>query len=349
MSAHPSRRRTIVVRTILALGVLLAGGAWLWRGSLPGLEFVRQVPPTQWRMCRCRADTVLVYNRPDDVAVSARVYRPAGASTRGGILLFHGNTIRGGEVGLFRVLGRKLADAGYLVLAPDLAGFGRSGDPFQAGSVAALRMRNDTRAAVAALVEIDSELSPIFAIGHSATGVPALELALVEDRVAGGVAIGPERKGPVRAGDRAVQHYFWERMAGRYQELYDRDIPAWFTEHDFRRMSARNTLDSLGPLLEIPGHSPIMIVSGARENAADIAFADSFLQDFGPDTDIRHLVVPHANHYMNVVGTCVAGGCVYDDRTMSVLLDAVGEWMEACAGTGSNGGARADSSRGSDS
>ncbi|MGB5661023.1 MAG: hypothetical protein WBO54_16230, partial [Thermoanaerobaculia bacterium] len=74
-------------------------------------------------------DRMTEIRRSGGLRLVAREYHPA-ASPRATILLLHGNTPRGSDLAFYRVLGRRLADAGYLVLAPDFAGFGESGDPF---------------------------------------------------------------------------------------------------------------------------------------------------------------------------------------------------------------------------
>lgn len=331
MSKRTWGRGGVVAVSMGVIGLVAAGAAWLVRGSLPGLTYLDRVPATKWRVCQCAPDTLLTYHRPDGLAVRARVYRPDTGEARGGVLLFHGNTIKGGDRGLYRVLGRKLAAAGYLVLAPDLGGYGLSGDPLELGSVGALDLSHDTRAAVNELIRLDSEATPIYAIGHSATGVPALQLALADERVAGGVAIGPERKSPERKGNPAVVHGFWERVVQRYDALYHRRIPDWYTESDFRRSSLRNTLERLFPQLSTRRHAPVLIVEGAREDPRDLEFTRDFLDRLPSGMGTGHLVVPDAFHYMNVMGTCTLNVCVYDDRTVPMLVHELVEWFDTAS------------------
>jgi acetyl esterase/lipase len=63
------------------------------------------------------------------LTITGTLYEPDAAGERPAILLLHGSTPEGRKLGLYRVLGKGLADRGYVVFTIDRRGYGDSDDP----------------------------------------------------------------------------------------------------------------------------------------------------------------------------------------------------------------------------
>ena len=284
-------------------------------------------PPSDLRACRCRPDSLLAYARADGLPVVARLYRPDGAPRRG-VLLIHGNTPEGSAHPYFRVVARGLAEAGSLVLAPDLAGYGGSGDPLSLETPAALEMGLDARAAFELLRRLLGPDLPVHVVGHSRGGVPALELALGHEEVASAVAIGPSRRILERMADPVDLRQFWEREVARRRDLHGLEMPAWYGEPQFRTLMEANALEVVAPGLREAGHPPTLFVEGEEEPAEDRAYLADMVRGFAPP--VEHVVV-EGDHYSGVGydRPWSAGPfLVYDGRAVEGLIALLRDWLD---------------------
>jgi lysophospholipase len=121
-----------------------------------------------------------------DFEMSYQVWRPAGAP-RAGILLLHGF---GEHAARYDALGRYLAGRGFLIIAPDARGHGKSGG--RRGHVLRFDQYLDDLDALMRRVRSSEPLEDWFVLGHSMGGLVALRYMLrSHDRYRGLIVSNP--------------------------------------------------------------------------------------------------------------------------------------------------------------
>lgn len=230
-------------------------------------------------------------------AVPGTLYQPeaAGSGPYPGILLLHGSTPEGWRMGLYRLLGRALADRGYVVLSIDHGSTGDAG-----AGLDFLRSLDDVQA------------GGLTIMGHSGGAAMALSAGLSHHDVSSIVAIGPG----VRVEERAeTEGAYFERRRLRYGK------PARIAESD--AFPARQTLEFHMTYFAQSDHKPLLLVQGEREDRDDREFLRGLHATMaGPAT---LLIIPDADHYMNVinVGPLVA----YDPGAADRLVAGIDGWL----------------------
>ena len=114
------------------LGLVLLGGvsAYRYRWELRSIRArLESTSSLELRIGVFSPDRKVEIHRSGTLRLVGREYEPD-EELKATVLLLHGNTPRGSDLAFYRVLGRRLADLGYLVVAPDFSGFGESADPF---------------------------------------------------------------------------------------------------------------------------------------------------------------------------------------------------------------------------
>jgi len=127
------------------------------------------------RVARPTPDTTMEIAAPGP-PLSADLYHPPGGpdAARAALLLVHGNRRGGAGAPLYRLLARQLADAGCLVLAPSLRGFGASAPAPEGRPVTAVDLRDDVDRALRALDRLAPPGIPRGVAGHSLGAMLAL-------------------------------------------------------------------------------------------------------------------------------------------------------------------------------
>jgi len=105
----------------------------------------------------------------DGPGLEARIYEPEGGAeaATSAILLVHGNRPAGASNVLYRLLARRLADRGSLVLSMSLRGYGASEPAPEGRRVTAADLAGDVARGLAALRQAAPPGVPIGAVGHS--------------------------------------------------------------------------------------------------------------------------------------------------------------------------------------
>ncbi len=123
-------------------------------------------------MNKVNSSTETVQVAPD-LEMFYRLWRPDGDS-RGGILVLHGF---GEHSGRYETLGNYLAERGFLVVAPDHRGHGKSGG--QRGHVLRFdQYLDDLDALVAHVRNVHSSVGKWYVLGHSLGGLIAIRYAM---------------------------------------------------------------------------------------------------------------------------------------------------------------------------
>lgn len=306
--------------TVAALAVLLVAGAWGWREYLgwrvsAAVHALRRVPPRRLGICRCAPDSTIQFRR-DGLRLVADLYG-VGPSPRPPVLLLHGLTPYGKDLPLYHVLARRLADAGFLVLAMDFAGYGESDDPYTVGIPEALDARRDVRAAVAVLDSLPASAGLVTLLGHSMGAVEAMSVGLGDPRVGAVVALGPPRRTAEVLATPEGRDYHWNRIRRTYDSVYHHPLPKWFTREQFLNLKALRDIERYRDEWAREEHVPLLLVDGSRESSADREYLARYAAGVRPPA--RYVTIPDADHYLN---SGRIGELFYYDRA------AVGELVD---------------------
>lgn len=261
-----------------------------------------------------------------ELVLAGELYEPPDVSPpHPAILLLHGSTRWGRRLALYRLLAAELARAGYLVLAPDLRGFGDSQTPADTSSVDAWDSTKDISASLGfleSLSEVDGER--LFVLGHSLGGTWAIRASEKERRVRRLVVIGPGKR--IRVSTARSLAEFRERF-WRVRNLEQAIDPSTFEQlHEATFLAA--ALDHF----KGEGHRPILLIDGELESKASRTYLEEqFEQMTQPKKFLR---LEDSAHYLNVVGfeelgwlPGVGNLVVYDRRTMETALAAIDSYL----------------------
>jgi pimeloyl-ACP methyl ester carboxylesterase len=143
------------------------------------------------------------------------------------ILLLHGSTPQGRKLGLYRLLGHRLAEQSYVVLKFDLRGFGESDDPPDVNEPESFNFVADVEAAATYLSQLPGvDPEQLYLIGHSFGGDVAITAVAEGAPFQKLVLIGPGRRFIERGGSLdAPELDYFRRRDMRYQDLSE-PIPA---------------------------------------------------------------------------------------------------------------------------
>ncbi len=267
--------------------------------------------------------TTVTFSSAELTIVGTLYEPPAGghevASGQPGIVLLHGSTPAGRKLGLYRLLGRALAQRGYVVLAIDLRGYGQSANPPDVQQAADFDFVADVTQALTYLTTVTHVPSDqLFLIGHSFGGDVAVSTAIREPRVQKVVLIGPGRRFMVRGGTPTAPEFdYFRRREMRYMRLGETIPGATF-------MAYRAPLPLENHLAYLTGpHQPLLLIDGALESAADQQFLQAL---YGAMSEPKaYKTIANADHYVNTanIGPLV----IYDQVAVETLVQEIDQWL----------------------
>jgi pimeloyl-ACP methyl ester carboxylesterase len=275
--------------------------------------------PSDWQILHSRSGRSVRAIGPE-VDLAATLYVPDRPAPVPGILLLHGSTPAGRELGLYRVLADELCARGYAVLAPDQRGYGESPDPPRPDRATAFDYVGDARRALDYLARVEGvDASRLHVVGHSFGADVALSVGLTEPRVLKIVAFAPTRGLIERAGTRnAPQTGYYVRREMRYMEL-----PSPIAQEVFFAYRLPLILDAHLDALSRPGHRPLLLIEGDRE---PIQQRDYLARLYDRIAEPKaHLTLHLADHYANVAD--LGPLTIYSQRTMNELTNAIDDFL----------------------
>ncbi|HEX6385865.1 MAG TPA: alpha/beta fold hydrolase [Anaerolineae bacterium] len=242
----------------------------------------------------------------------------AGNSTeaRPGVLLLHGSTPQGRKLGMYRILGQKLAERGYVVLAIDQRGFGESDDPPDVSRPESFDFVADAQNGITyltSLAGVDSER--LYVLGHSFGGDVAMTTTTQDARVGKLVVIGPGRRFIERGGrENAPEFAYFKRREMRYMRL-QQPIPT----DVYLQYRPRLTIESHRAYFAEADHVPILLIDGELEAQEDQQFLqDAYEAMAGAKA---YTTLANADHYANVANFGPA--LIYDEQAMEALVGVI--------------------------
>ncbi len=230
----------------------------------------------------------------DEPSLVADIYRTKIETTPApAMLVLHGSAPWGRKAGLIRLLGSRLAEHGWIVMAPDARGFGDSDLPANSADPHAWDVAKDVRRSLdhlASRPEVDFDR--IYVLGHSMGANHALEGALGDPRVRGLILIGPSR---FELEDLSQNRQWWLRV----RFAADRTLSSPLETDAMRRVLERSHLPRyLRNGLTTRGEQPILFMDGALEGAWNLAFLDTFIEQVPPP--MERITLPGTGHYCGV-------------------------------------------------
>ena len=285
---------------------------------------------TPWhdlRVCRCWGGRDRTFLRSDGLRIRASLYGLGSGKPRPGIVLVHGNTPEGRKLPMYRLLASRLAESGYVVLAPDQVGFGESESPFDSGSIEALDNTTEIESSItvlAGLPEVDS--SRIAIIGHSLGAVSGLAAGIRDPRVRALVMIGPPRWMTAKFADPRTQEYWWQRYRRQTWQVYHREVPAWLTREAWLRHAAAWDVGNWLPYFSRPGHKPLLLLDGGLESESEQAWARDFFDRMVPPG--KYETAAESNHYLNSVDLGFHLAVLYDERPVRATVGFIDDWLD---------------------
>jgi pimeloyl-ACP methyl ester carboxylesterase len=259
----------------------------------------------------------------DGIHITGTVYNPDDDSRlKPAILLLHGSTPQGRKLGLYRLLGRELANQGYVTLAIDQRGFGQSDDPPDVNRPESFDYVADVQHAISYLLSLPNvDPDQIYVVGHSFGGDVAMTAVTQESRINKLVIIGPGRRFIERGGsENAPEMEYFKRREMRYMFLWH-PIPTDVFLQYRSTLPLENHLDYFAN----PEHAPILLLDGAQESAADQAFLQEAYETM---TEVKaYITLDQADHYANVAN--IGPIIIYDQQTVAQLIQEIDVFLQA--------------------
>ncbi len=229
------------------------------------------------------------------------------------IILAHGASPLGRKHGLYLALARRLAEKGFVVLNPDLRGYGESQDPPRVAAASDLDFSSDLVAAVDYL-ERRLGVKAITVVGHSFGGGVALAAAARDARVGRVVAISPGRRAhELILGSPAGRRHIRDRMIGE-MGLREEQFPLELAEPVIVPIIIDSYVDH-------PFRQPVLLVDGEREDPADLRFLRDVARRMKATT--AYVTIPGAEHYFGIQQRAEER----DPVTLGSLADVIEGWI----------------------
>jgi pimeloyl-ACP methyl ester carboxylesterase len=326
------RFRWIAAAMIVGLVLLTAVSAYRYRWELRGIGArLEATRPLDLRAGVFAPDRKVEIRRSGSLRLVAREYGPPGDS-RATVLLLHGHTPQGSNLAFYRVLGRRLAAAGYRVLAPDFAGFGESDDSFSIPYESGFSGDFDVEAWLSLLESEPGDVdTPLFIVAHSAGVSSGMTVGLQDDLVSGIVAIGPSRRVIEDLADPVRADYWWRRNQQTHRKVYGSGFPDWYTKEIWLSVALgegttaglKRPMEYFLPLLQVEGHHPVLLIDGEREPEVDRIYLRAYFGEMAEPKDYHTLA--GSDHYSNAAH--LGKWAIYDRKVVDETVSVLDEWM----------------------
>ena len=238
------------------------------------------------------------------------------AIAKPGILLLHGSTPQGRKLGMYRILGERLAEKGYVVLAIDQRGFGESDDPPDVRRPESFDFVTDVKNGITYLTSMAGvDPDRIYVVGHSFGGDVAMTAAAEEDRIRRLVVIGPGRRFMERGGTKeAPEMPYFKRREMRYMWLRQ-PIPT----DVYLQYRTKLPIESHIDYFSEAAHVPVLLIDGELEAEEDSEFLQRAYGAMAGEK--AYVTLPGADHYANVAN--LGPLIVYDEQVVQELVQVI--------------------------
>ena len=323
-------RQRLAISTIFIV-VSLVIGYKIFKGRINSFSrLADKTALSNIRICFCKPDRDNIkIQREDGLTIIGSLYGINGKHKRPGILLLHGSTVLGRKYPMYRVLAKKLAAKGYLVLAIDFTGYGESDNPFILTTTRPLTERyKDVIAALNYFKTVNNlDRNRIYLVAHSGGTPPAFEVGSKEPLIKKIVTIGPPRRVTERLQD-PRDHYGKDlsRMTREYRQIYGEQLPAYYTYQvylqDFLHLDMTNYIGYFSS----SSHKPILLIDGELEDPKDKIYLRDYHQSLTEPK--QYVTIANSDHYMNMNGERSLKSIFFDKDVADRHTEAISEFLE---------------------
>jgi pimeloyl-ACP methyl ester carboxylesterase len=256
-----------------------------------------------------------------DLKIVADLRMPRGVGRAPAFLLLHGSAPWGRKAGLIRLLGSRLQEEGWIVLAPDARGFGESDNPPDPSNANAWTVQNDVKRLINFLLANPrTDHERIFVFGHSFGGGQALAGALQLPEVKALILVGPTRY--LSEIDEKIPHWTLSRMAA--DRGLNKPIPVEAAEQMKIETDISRYADGL---LREEGHKPILLVDGEFESEAELKFLANVASKITPP--FQYETLSATRHYCGVFNFFGSDIIYYRKDIWSSFFDLIIEYVDS--------------------
>lgn len=242
------------------------------------------------------------------------------------MVLIHGNTPIGRKLPFYKVLSGKLSRKGFYVLALDLLGYGGSEN---VSSLEQIWNFKEIDAAIDYLHSLENiNQDEIFLIGHSRGGAPAIEIGISNSIVKKIVAIGPPRrmKERILSDGAKDREYFWNRALQTFQQVYNKQVPEWYTFERWLSLSSKRDIEKYIPYFSSHGHKPVFFIDGSLESKKDLQYLREYYKQI--EEPKKYLTIQNSDHYGNTSGiTGLFEINTYDKEVIDQIVSVIADWF----------------------
>ncbi len=252
----------------------------------------------------------------DGFELVADLYTPNSSPPFPAIVFVHSSHRFGRNEPLYKLFSRKFRDKGYVVLAPDLRGFGDSEDPV-VDTVEIWDSTNDVIAAVDYLLAQDNvNPSEIYTVGHAWGSNFALSAGLKDQRIKKAALVGPPRR----------TFTLLEKQKERFTKRFSRNrkLERILPYSLYKQIVNRVVIDHYLPALTFKGHIPVMLVEEEFADQADKDFLKEYYNTMVPPKFFYQQ--KNIGYYFNTMGMRLF--IVYDGRSIGETVNAIDRWLQ---------------------
>lgn len=264
----------------------------------------------------------------DDLRIIGTLYGVEGNGKNPGIIFLHGSSPYGRKLALYRILGRKFAECGYITLCIDFRGFGDSEDPSTNGPEI-FDFCQDVSNAIDFMHSInDVDTSKIYLIGHSLGGNAAFVQGAKDQRVKKVVAIGPSRRVKERVLpelDQIIDEGIQYVDAHNYRMSRDMKLKGRVSVEVIKNSILSMLIDNHKAYYAQERHKPVLLVDGDLENEQDQLFLKLFYEQLTPPTDYK--TFKNVAHYHNTINWDGRSLVLYDPQAINEIVDFIDNWI----------------------
>lgn len=303
------------IKIIILLVIIFASGMLLYfeKSSFINIyKFYKSNSNTDYYLDHYGTD---IEFHSDGLRIKGTIYSNDDETLKPGIIIVHGASISGRKLPLYRIMAKKFADNGNIVLTFDARGAGES-ETFNESGIESFAY-NDTIDAIEYLLSIKNvDSSRIYIICHSGGCYQGAKAALQNEKIKKIVLIGPPRRVESRVLDKNAPDllYFWKR--------YNTDKKVNISLDEYYYMVA-NSLGYLNRLYFSEKHIPVLLIDGELENYDDKGYLKNIFINM--KEPVKYVTINNTGHYANT--TSFGEMMLYNDKIMDNLVKIIDNWI----------------------
>jgi pimeloyl-ACP methyl ester carboxylesterase len=244
------------------------------------------------------------------------------------IILLHGSSPYGRKLALYRILGRKFAELGYIALSFDFRGFGESEDP-TIGDLNMFNFYKDVSNALDFVTSKDNvDVSKIYLVGHSLGGNIAFVLGTKDERIRKIVAIGPSRRVKERVLKELDKASFEGKQlinAHEYRVSRDMQLEGMIQLKLIKESVLSMLIDNYAIYYAQDGHKPLLLIDGELEDDQDKLFLRRLSRQLTPPSE--YVTFRNVGHYHNTINWDGKALVLYDPQAVDELVEFIDHWL----------------------